>query len=144
MKYKQWFYIMLVVLGFGCRAIVDTPISFEGDQVMFGNGGGMTGAVTTHTLLETGQLFTNKSLSGDAWVEENRLSRKRTQSLLLKVRSLSLAKVDHNHPGNTYKFIRIFNQDKEHYISWGASEHPIAEDIKSYYFELVEAAKSSN
>jgi len=144
MKHKQWIYALLVIFGFSCKTIVYTPKSFEGDKVMFGNGGGFSGAVTTHVLLDNGQIFTNKSLSGDTWEETIRLDRKTTKALIEKAKALELDKLDHNYPGNTYKFIRVYGPSKEHYISWGAGDHPIAKAIESYYFELVNAMKASN
>ena len=138
MRYKQWIYVLLVIFGFSCKTIVDTPKSFEGDKIIFGNGGGFTGAVTSYTLLGNGQLFVNESLSGDQWVEQNRLNRKVVQSIFEDAKALKLADRDHNFPGNTYKFIRTQLQDGEQYVGWGASDHPISKDIEAYYFKLMD------
>ena len=141
MKLQYWICTLLLTLGIGCKTIVDTPTGYDGDQITFGNGGGFTGAVTSYTLLANGQIFVSKGMEADQWAQHSTISKKAASALLKKCATLGLQSLDHNHPGNTYKFIKRYTDQKENYISWGASEHPIDKEISDFYFDLMKTIK---
>ncbi len=141
MKVHYWICSVLMILGIGCKTTVDTPIGYTDNQITFGNGGGITGAVTSYTLLANGQIFKSIEMATDQWKKYSTIDKKAAKLLIKECTELKISTIDHNHPGNIYKFINPRIDQKENYISWGSSDHPIDEEISAFYFQLIELIK---
>lgn len=141
MKKGHWILCFILSLGLGCKTTVDTPIGYKDSSLIFGNGGGITGAVTSYTLLANGQIFKSQTKMKDQWQQHATISKKTAQQLIDKSLALEINLLEHNHPGNTYKFIQTNIDGKENYICWGDKQSPIETTVKDFYFQLIEQVK---
>jgi len=141
MNARYYLCILLTILGMGCKSIVDTPIGYDGDHITFGNGGGITGAVTSYRLLSNGQLFVSKGMVTEEWKQHSSIAKKEAQQRLDQSTLLGIPSLDHDLPGNTYKFIKVNIGNKENYICWGGGGQTIDDKISDFYFQLMEITK---
>jgi len=120
-----------------------TPETFNKRKIMFGAGGGFTGAVKDYCLLENGQLFGRSSYpTPTGWQAVDTLEKSQVKQYFNQIESLNLLKVKHERSGNWSYFISIENGDKKHTITWCA-EAPVPQNsVVSFYNILNENVKS--
>lgn len=129
------FLSLFSVFLFSCKSQQYTIDELPAEQLVFGNGGGITGEVSTYTLLENGQVFYNNSLTKEH-TEMESLAKKVAKSSFKKLEALKLFEVNFDHPGNMYYFLEEIKGDSIHRVTWGSSEHEISEACKAFYKEL--------
>jgi len=122
----------------GCKSY--TYQELPAHRLVFGNGGGITGASDTYTLLENGQLFHLNSMTKDS-TELQSIPRKEAKELFEKLSQLSMAEMDFDHPGNIYYFIEEQNDTLTNKVVWGSLDHEIFESCKNLYESLKEHVK---
>ncbi|MRI00690.1 hypothetical protein GH721_09150 [Kriegella sp. EG-1] len=135
MKLTLLFSCMLALFFLGCKSQQYTFDELPDKQLVFGNGGGMTGAINTYVLIENGQLFRTSSLTKEV-VELDAITKKEVKAIFLKLEELSISKLDFNHPGNRYYFLEEVSLDKKHRIVWGAEDHKISKEYSDFYKQL--------
>ena len=135
MKSMFLFSGILVLSFFGCKSQQYSFEELPEKQLIFGSGGGMSGAVDTYVLLENGQFFHTNSLTGEVKELES-VSKKEAKQCFGKLEELSLSEMDFDHPGNLYYFLEEVEGDESHRITWGANNHEISEECKTFYKEL--------
>lgn len=128
-------------LSTGCKTNVLSPEAYKGGQIHFGSGGGFTGDVKTYSLLENGQIFGKTSRGGDSWSALPRTSIKEAKLLFQQYNDKKFAELQHDNPGNIYKFITFKSNDLEHVICWGGNKKKINEAVELYYRSLIELVK---
>jgi len=127
--------ILFLVAFFSCKSQRHTISDLPDSQLIFGSGGGMSGAVTSYTLLENGQLFYQNSLTKEHKELES-LTKKEAASCFQKMQGLQLSQMKFDHPGNLYYFIEEVNGTESHRVTWGSNDHKISEECKIFYKEL--------
>lgn len=135
MKSMFLFSGILVLSFFGCKSQQYTFEELPENQLVFGSGGGITGASDTYILLENGQLFHTNSLIKDS-VELESLTKEEAKMCFKKLDSLSLSEMEFDHPGNRYYFLEEVKGDTAHKIVWGSNGNKISEDCVNFYNEL--------
>lgn len=135
MKSMLLFSSIIVLSLFGCKSQQYTFDELPEKQLVFGSGGGMTGAVDTYVLLENGQFFHTNSLTKEVKELES-ISKKEARKCFVKLEELSLSKMDFDHPGNRYYFLEEVKNDSIHKVVWGSNGNEISEDCLSFYNEL--------
>lgn len=100
----------------GCKSTKVPPSEFEGQQIIFGSGGGFTGAYEEFILLDDGRLF--KSGIDAVATPLKTLDKKITTQLFSNIQTFGLNKLDYNHPQNMYNFIKIKHGTDSNYIAW--------------------------
>ncbi|MFK7810854.1 MAG: hypothetical protein AB8B59_00070 [Maribacter sp.] len=126
--------LFLIALS-SCKSQHYTIDDLPETQLIFGRGGGVTGEVTTYTLLENGQLFYHNSLTKEN-TEMKSLSKKEATSCFQKMDSLKLSEMNFNYPGNLYYFLEEVNGDEKYRVTWGSTDHEISEECQEFYKEL--------
>lgn len=129
------FGTFLVLLFSGCKSQQYTPENLPENQLIFGSGGGMTGAVDTYILLNNGQLFHLNSLTSEN-EELEKLNRKETKTCFKKLKAIQLDSIDFNHPGNRYYFLEEMKGDEKHRVTWGSTDHEVSEACQELYNQL--------
>ncbi len=121
------------------------PLNWPDKRLLFGSGGGFTGAVTEFILLENGQLFTHTGVETQ-YKELKKVGRRTTKNLFSRAAQLKELDAGVNQPGNIYYFISDFQTGKERRIAWGAHDVPVSETVKELYRELsgLVAEKTKN
>jgi hypothetical protein len=132
--------MLLFIYTSGCRVQRATPDTYTGRQLIFGNGGGFTGAESRYVLLDNGQLFsveTNKSTRKEKYTPLRQLSRTITRQLFSKADALQLEQLAFSHPGNMYYFIGLQENDTTHRATWGHPSHTIPGEAEILYHQLI-------
>jgi len=125
-----------------CKNTKYAPNTLPDRQLRWGNGGGFVGKEITYTLLDNGQIFTQKT--GEALTESASTKRRTAKSIFKTAETLGLAALDFQHPGNTYKFIEIQSGGAVRRISWGDAEHPVSQGVADLYTQLAALVKKDN
>lgn len=135
MKSPFIFGTFLVLLFSCCKSQQYTLDNLPENQLIFGSGGGITGAIDMYILLDNGQLFHSNSLTGEN-EELEKLSRKETKTCFKKLEAIQLDSIDFNHPGNRYYFLEEIKGDKKHRVTWGSNDHEVSEACQELYNQL--------
>ena len=137
MKNRYFFipFISLMLLCFACSSPKYTPTDFPDAQIRFGNGGGITGAVTEYVLLENGQFF-KKTSTDDNYMPLPRVKKNQINQIFNNYNFLDLKSIDFNHPGNMYQFIEFKNKDSNHKITWGSNDQKPNNSVEVFYSTL--------
>jgi hypothetical protein len=105
--------------------------------LMLRSGGGFTGSSNVYRIDKDGRVFRSKGINQIAYAEQAALKKSRTKKYFRKAKKLFKTNSDFNHPGNVYYSISLTNKNAERKITWGDSEHPVPEDIKKLYEQLI-------
>lgn len=112
------------------------------EQLLFGEGGGFTGAVTTYMLLQNGQLFRVNSMQGDT-TEIAKVEKKSAKMLLKEAKEMEFNKMNIQEPGNVYYFVGLRDGKETYKATWGNPEYTIDPKIQSFYKRLMETTKQA-
>jgi len=135
------FLFVLAVVFSACKGTQYTPANLPEQQLAFGDGGGFAGAYTEYLLLENGQLFVQKGLSGERM--EIPSTKKRTAKAMFKQATVLLTdSTAFNYPGNVYYFLQRKDTGLDVRLTWGAPGHEVNEQVKALYEQLVKLPTS--
>ena len=103
------------------RTTGHTPATYQGRQIMAGNGGGFTGFSTTYYLLDNGQLFGKRSRD-TLFTPLGKQTIANTKRLFEMVeKTCSIKTTQFNKPGNMYKFVGWQKGKQTYQVTWGAA-----------------------
>jgi hypothetical protein len=130
---------LLLIYTIGCRVQRDTPETYTGRQLIFGNGGGFTGATAAYILLDNGQLFSvhpGTRTHTETYTALKKVPRTITRQLFAKADDLQLDKAEFSYPGNIYYFIGLKTNNATHRITWGHPGHQAPTEAENLYHQL--------
>lgn len=122
-----------------CKIQDYTPVDYPKSQIIFGNGGGITGAVNETFIFDNGKVFSKNGLDTN-YVAIKTLESQVVKQLFNNVDFLKLKKINVNKPGNMYNFIRIKDKDVDHQIVW-SGQNAVSKEVMSFYRVLKHFAK---
>lgn len=129
--------ILLLVTSHSCRMSRFTPDHPGALSVVFGSGGGITGAITEYLLCENGQVFFRNSLNHQ-WEKRPHAKKQEVKGLLFRLSQLDWQTLALNAPGNMYYYVEYRNGDTVNRLTWGAVQpHNTVQDIYSGLNALV-------
>lgn len=117
---RFWFFSILF-LSISCQNKVYNPLTYEGEMLEWGTGGGFTGAVSTWCLLDNGRIYKSAD-NGKSYEEINKISRTSADQFFNNYETLSLENLTLNEPGNKYYFLTMKKKEKLHKLTWGYKE----------------------
>lgn len=130
------FFLVAATVFSACKGTQYTPASLPEQQLAFGDGGGFAGAYTEYLLLENGQLFVQKGLSGERM--EIPATKKSTAKAMFKKATILLTdSTAFNYPGNVYYFLQRKDTGVDVRVTWGAPGYEVNGDVKALYEKLV-------
>ncbi|MFK7934280.1 MAG: hypothetical protein AB8G22_12280 [Saprospiraceae bacterium] len=144
MKYAIFTLIIigLILLLYSCNRKVTFEIdNLPAERIIFGQGGGFTGAYVDFILLENGQVFKQNSLT-KAIEELSTIKKKRAKELFGKVKIATATPV--KEPGNMTYSLRYQTAEMEQSVTWGSASYEVADSIKTVYDELVTAVNPTS
>jgi len=100
-------------------------------QIHFGEGGGITGAITEYCLLKNGQLFDKKHFTED-FKTFKKGKRRPAKKLFKACRKMKIEEIDLNNPGDKYYFIQYQKGTINHRITWGRDKEVPVEITELY------------
>lgn len=133
-------FLMAGSVLYSCKSTNYTYAELPANQLIFGKGGGISGAVTTYTLLENGQIFSEKSLEKTT-AELQKIKKNDAKKLFAELAELNFTEYEMNHPGNVYYFIQLKKDSLEHKIVWGDEAHPVKTELQGLYDRLNKHAR---
>lgn len=135
-------YITLIFLSVGiflglpaCSQKITYPAdNLPDERIVFGRGGGFTGAYTDFIILKNGQVFKQNTLTKTT--DELTSIKKRTaKKLFARVKKATETTIEQ--PGNMTYSLRYQNTDVHQFVNWGSPTYKVAADVQSLYDELV-------
>lgn len=131
--------LTLVALGLGllwlaCKSPKHSPENLPLNQLRWGNGGGFVGKESAHILLENGQLFSRDIMGKTS--DAGKTKKKEALALFNTAKSLGLAAMEFEHPGNTYSFLEWQEGDMVSRVVWGDRGHPVPKGVEELYGAL--------
>jgi len=128
----------LILLGsiftvFSCKTYQIDNLPEE--QIIFGNGGGVTGVTVTYILLSNGQLFKTNAWQKDT-AELTKIKPKLAKEYFKQIEELDWEKTDINKPGNIYHFLSYKTANNTHRATWGATNYEPPKPLKDIYKSL--------
>ena len=119
-----------------CKAAHYTPKNYKGTQIVAGTSGGVTGMMKEYVLLDNGQLFLSKGLTGE-WKALKTLKKSQTRELFEQADMLGLRTLKFRHPGNMTYYLVLKDPSRSNEIKWGESGIAPPEGINEFYNHLV-------
>lgn len=108
-------------------------------QIRWGNGGGFVGKEKSNILLENGQIF-SRDIMGNT-TEADKTKGKKAKALFKTIEALGLAKMEFNHPSNTYYFLEIQEGDMVSRVVWGDKNAPVGKPVEDLFANLNDLLK---
>ena len=134
MKKNYKFYGLLICcLLFSCKATKYTPKDYPDIQLIFGEGGGISGQVNEYHLFENGILFKGKGMVDKTYEKIGKISTTKASQFFANYNALDVEMIEFDHPGNIYKFIEWKKGDQRHRITWGAMDHQVDKNVQLLY-----------
>lgn len=138
---RFWFFSLLF-LSVSCQHKVYSPLSYEGEMLEWGTGGGFTGAVSMWCLLDNGRIYKSDD-NGKTYEEINKISRSMADQFFNNYETLNLDNLSLNEPGNKYYFLTMKKKSKVHKLTWGYKE--LENKVPSILHKnLMNAVKTEN
>ena len=129
-----------LLLFFGITACKTKPYStseLPTKRIIFGSGGGFTGAVTEYHLFENGQLFEKQPMLSDTLRPLPNMERKVCRKAFKKMEKMDTSLLGANQPGNRYYFLEWNNGERAWRTVWGSSSYKVANEVKDLYQQLI-------
>lgn len=123
-----------------CKSQHYTKENLPDVQLIFGDGGGFTGATTEFMLLENGQLFKKYSLD-QSTTEVGKIKKKEAKELFAEAEAMQFETMDINHPGNMYYFLGLKTETDEHRCTWGAQDYEVSDTLQQFRQKLLHLAQ---
>ncbi|MEM7372749.1 MAG: hypothetical protein AAF587_29280 [Bacteroidota bacterium] len=132
-----------VLVMFSCKSQQYTPDSYEQRQIVFGGGGGFTGAVDTYCLLDNGQLFHKADLNVP-FEKMKKVPKKSVKALFDYIDEHELNKLSFSRPGNMYSFVDIKENNKGQHVVWDQSNtEKVPAELISLHKRLMNVVKGA-
>jgi len=106
-------------------------------HIIVGQGGGFTGAVTTHSLSPAGS-YQKKSSLKNLPMKYAKMDQNLTSSMFSEFNKLNLDKIEFHKPGNMYYFVGYRKGEEIKKITWGSPTDTPPAEIKTFYDKFYE------
>ncbi len=124
-----------VLLLFSCTSSQKLQ-HFSNSNLIFGSGGGITGATNTYILHYDGAIEKTNSLTNET-TQITQISGKKSKSFFSQFLNDGLDTLTFSVPGNMSYFIGFENDSVTHKVIWDGNTNPPAE-AKAYYESLIQ------
>ena len=133
-------FLLIFLLSFSfCKIQNYTPLDYPKGQIIFGSGGGITGAVNETFIFNNGKVFSKAGLDTN-YVAIKTLKDPVVEQIFSNVEFLNLKEIKLNKPGNMYNFIRIKDKYVDHQIVWSGQD-AVSEEVIKFYAILKHLTK---
>lgn len=134
---KIYIFSSLVLVIFACKSLrITDPLSYPGEQIILGSGGGATGIINTWYVYDNGQIFQQEGVSGELKYIK-KLNKNSTKEAIKSVMALELDKQNFNHPGNMTKFISFRRPGITYTVKWGDPAFNAPEQYNDVYKKIM-------
>lgn len=141
--FHLFLFSLILFLLPNCKRTLYTPQDASENHIRFGSGGGFTGATTTFTLMDNGQLFRHESLT-DSISNLPGLKRKVYKALFKDLSQIDTSLLGAQQPGNRYYFLEWVQAEQLTRTTWGAADYQPPQEVKSIYEKLMEIVSAQD
>ncbi len=134
-------FLAVATLIWQCKSTKFSAEKLPETQIRWGHSGGFTGKAVTFILLENGQIFKNQSLDSST-TELPAVKSKIAAGMFSSAKTLELAKIQFDHPGNMSHFLEIWDATGKTRIVWGSSEHQPEQKVLDFYTVLQQLTRA--
>jgi hypothetical protein len=106
-------------------------------RIVFGTGGGITGAFDEHIVLPDGNVYFYNSIEGEEKFK-GIVPGMMLKKILDRPQKINFERIEFNQPSNKYYFIEIFTTKNSHRVVWGSNE-TAPNQVVEFYKELNNA-----
>lgn len=138
--FKSLIPLLFFIVFFSCKSQQYGSDHLPEKQLVFGKGGGFSGAEDAFSLLENGQLFQLSSLTNERR-ELKGIKKKEAKSYFTQIYDLRLPETDFDHPGNVYYYLEVVNGEGKYRVTWGSNAHEVPETYKTLHKQLMTITK---
>lgn len=131
---KSPLVVLAIFLFFSCTPSQKLQ-NFSKSNLIFGSGGGITGATNEYILQYDGVINKLNSLTNET-AQVTQISGKDSKALFRKFLSSGLDTLSFSFPGNMSQFVGYKNDSVTHKIIWGGDATPPA-NAKEMYDNLI-------
>ncbi len=117
---KEIIFCLSLVFTLSCKTKQLSPITYNKEMIVLGNGGGFTGMATSYYLLESGEIF-RSGMNDTSFVFVGKLDSKTIKHQFSTYKAMNFDEVKLDDPGNRYFYIIKKKGKEEHKIQWGRS-----------------------
>jgi hypothetical protein len=110
-------------------------LSAQADYIVFGKGGGFTGAVTAYKVFQDGKVQKGSGLIEIDYSCTGKIKKSKAKKIFTNLDAIEIKPF--NHPGNLYFFISFFRDGNEIKYTWGSVDYEAPEAITTLYNEAV-------
>ena len=132
---KFLYLISVIILFAGCTTSQKLQ-KFSNSNLIFGSGGGMTGATNEYILHYDGVVEKNNSLTNET-TQVTKIAGKKSKELFKQFLNDGLDTLSFSSPGNMSYFVGFNNDSVTHKIIWGGDTPPPAK-AKATYDNLIQ------
>ena len=133
--------LILAILLSACCSNKDLK-EFSKNQIIFGSGGGFTGATDLYALDYKGQLQKYNSLSKET-IDLPAIPAKEAKGYFRSFLEHGFDTLEYSSPGNMTYFIGYKNDSTDKRINWGAGQET-PEGVQEYYNSLLKTVSNNN
>jgi len=105
--------------------------------ITLGSGGGFTGSTTIYKVTPAGKVFKGVGIGDVPFTHCGKIEKAKAKQMMTSVADQVSAAASFNHPGNLFYFISYTENNNVKSIKWGDADHPIQEDVKKLYDEML-------
>jgi len=105
--------------------------------ITLGSGGGFTGSTTMYKVTPEGKIFKGTGIGDVQFTLCGKIKKSEAKEMMTRVADQVSAANSFNHPGNLFYFISYTEDNNVRTIKWGDAEHPIQENVKKLYDEVL-------
>lgn len=118
---KSLIFILCGIALISCKSKPINPLQYTESTIIFGYGGGFSGAEKTYSLLDNGGLFELTKM-GQEYVKLTKVPKDQVSQIFTNFNFFNFDELKLNEPGNTYKFIELNVDGNRNRIVWGNSK----------------------
>jgi len=139
---KYFLPVWLLTFFVCCKTTQLSPEQYDKAQIVFGSGGGFSGAYNEYTLLDDGRLF-QRNKDNKSNTEIKKVDKKITTQIFNNIKTFGLDQFRHNEPQNLYYFLKYRTPADSNKIVWsGKPENQLAV-VNSIYKLLIDQTKNA-
>lgn len=139
--YKLTLFTFALFCLFACKSTKLGPEHYKKSQLIFGSGGGFSGAYNEYILLDDGRLF-QRNADKKSVTELKKVKSNMTDQVFNNVKTFGLDTYQHNQPQNLYYFLKYKTPKDSNNIVWSGKPENELGVANSIYKLLIAQTKT--
>jgi len=122
-------YLVLIII-----ALPDA--SAQSEYLVFGKGGGLSGAVTQYRMLSNGKVYKGSGLTEILYTQKGKIGKSNAKKICTEIKNIPDTLF--HHPGNVYYFIEVPGDTAVIRYTWGDPDYKVPDILGELYRSAME------